>query len=111
VAGDEAAVPADQRCRLHDQEHLGQAWSIERTGERGEDGAVRVGKPGPFDLALQDQHLVAQGEDLGVAFIAGREQLSETVESEPGEGSERDHAGGTVQRLPEPGYVLGRPHR
>jgi hypothetical protein len=36
-----------------------------------------------FDLALQDEDLMAQREDLGIAFVAGHQQHGSTVDKVP----------------------------
>jgi len=56
-----------------------------------EDRPVRVGEAGPIDLALQHEDLMAQGEDLGVAFVAGREQPSEPADQKVTEGRDEVH--------------------
>ena len=66
VTGDETAMSAQYRRRLHDQQHLRQAAPVERLGEHRQDRPVGVGEPRPGDLALQHDELVAQREDLGI---------------------------------------------
>lgn len=39
-------------------------------GVDGEDRAVCLGELGPVDLALYDDHLVSESEDLGVTGVA-----------------------------------------
>lgn len=80
AAGDEAAMPPDDRGRLHDEEHVAQARPVDRSGQHGEDGSVRLGESRSVDLALQHEDLVAQGEDLGVAVVAGGEQPTEAAQ-------------------------------
>jgi hypothetical protein len=95
-AGDEPAVPSDHGCRSHDQEHLAESASVEHAGEGGEDRAIRVGESGPVDLALQDQDLLAQSEDLRVTLITGREQPPKAGAQQAGKGSEGNHGRRTV---------------
>ncbi len=59
VSGDEAAVPADHSCGLHDEEHLAEPSAVEDAREHGEDGPVRLGEGGTLDLALQHEDLMA----------------------------------------------------
>ena len=54
-----------------------------RTREHGQDGPVRRGEPRPLDLSLQDENLMAKGEDLGVTLVTGYQQQSETGDQEP----------------------------
>jgi len=96
VAGDEAAVPTNDGRGPDDQEHLGEPSTVQRSGDRGEDRAVRFGEPGSGDLTLQDQDLVAEGEDLGVTLIASREQPAEAGHNEPGHGGDEVHEQATV---------------
>lgn len=72
-------MPADDGGRLHDQEHLPQTGPVDHGRQHREDGAVRLGEDWSGDLALQDEDLVAQGEDLGVALVAGGEQPAEAA--------------------------------
>ncbi len=48
----------------------------------GEDGSVCRGESGTVDLSLKDVYLVAEGEDLRVAFVAGHHKQSETSDQE-----------------------------
>lgn len=50
---------------------------VEDGGEHSEDRPVRLSEDGVSYLALQDEDLVAQREDLGVALISGSEDLPE----------------------------------
>jgi len=77
VSGDETAVPADDRRGLHDEEHLAKAQAAEHPGQHREDCPVGLGELCSFDLALKNEQLVAQREDLGIALIARGEQPSE----------------------------------
>lgn len=90
VSGDETPVPADDRRRLHDQEHFGEAAAVDHGGEHREDRPVRLGELCSVDLTLQHQDPVTEGEDLGVAMITGSEEPSEPGENESCEGSEQD---------------------
>ena len=83
MAGDEVSVPADHGGRFHDQHHTGKPLPVERTREHGQDGPVRRGEPRPLDLSLQDENLMAKGEDLGVTLVTGCQQQSETGDQEP----------------------------
>jgi hypothetical protein len=52
--------------------------------ERGENGAVGPGHPGPRDLAAQYRCFVAQGEDPGVA-CGGRTAQQDEAAQQPAE--------------------------
>jgi hypothetical protein len=91
AAGDEAAVPADDGGRLHDQEHVAEPGPVERGGQHGEDGAVGLGECRSGDLALQHEDLVAQGEDLGVPLVTGGEQPSKAGHDQPGQSRHETH--------------------
>jgi hypothetical protein len=74
VAGDKAAVPADHRGGLHDQHHAVELLAVEGTRQHAQDRPVCRGEPRPLDLPLEDEDLMAEGEDLGVALVTGHEQ-------------------------------------
>jgi hypothetical protein len=78
----ETAVPANHCRRFHDQHHLVEAAPVERPREYGEYGPVGGGEPRPIDLSLQDQDLMAKGEDLCVTSITGHQQQPETGNQE-----------------------------
>jgi hypothetical protein len=91
VSGDESSVPAEHGRGIDYQEHLGEASTVQRAGDRGEDRAVGLGEPRSRDLALQDQDLMTQGEDLDVAFVARGEQPTDPMQYEAGEGGNQSH--------------------
>lgn len=93
-ARDEAAMPPNDGGRLHDEEHVAEARPVDDSGEHGEDGAVGLGEPRSGDLSLQDEDLVAQGEDLGVALVAGGEQPTEAAQHQTGDRGDEVHGGG-----------------
>ena len=47
---------------------------VEGLSEHGQDRPVCRSEPGMLDLALQDQDLMAKGEDLRVTLVTGHEQ-------------------------------------
>ena len=75
-------MPADHGCWLHNQHDLAQPRPCEHRREDGEDGPVRIGEPGPVDLSLEDEDLMAECEDLSVAFVSGRDQPSQPADHE-----------------------------
>lgn len=94
AAGDEAAVPPDDVGRLNDEEHVAEVGPVDRRGEHGEDGALGLVERRSGDLALQHEDLVTQGEDLGVAFVAGGEQPTEAAHDQPGQSRHETHGRG-----------------
>jgi hypothetical protein len=85
-AGDQPAVPAQQRLRL--DEEAGPAGSGQDAADRGEQGPVGRFQPGTRDLATQDRKLVAQHHDLqvlgGITAGCQREQLDGTTQGQVG---------------------------
>jgi hypothetical protein len=85
----------------------------EHAREHGEDRPVGLGELCSFDLALEDDELVAQREDFGVALITRGEHPSEPGQDEFRDGGERVHSSATVSgrwlKSPESwvGWVLG----
>jgi hypothetical protein len=59
-------VPAQQGARRDDQVEPAAAQVGEQPGKRGQDRAVSPGRPGYFDVALEQRDLVAQDQDFGV---------------------------------------------
>lgn len=64
--------------------------------QSGEDRAVGRSEPGPGDVSFQDEDLVAESQDLGVAFVAGGEQPAEPRHDQPDEGGKVLHGSTTV---------------
>lgn len=93
MAGDEAAMPPDDCLGPHNMEHVGEASTVQHAGEQREDRTIRVGELNSVDLALQHQDLMPEGEDLGIAFVTGREEPPEPGKGESCERSEQDHDG------------------
>ena len=58
VAGDEPAVPPQDRRGLHDQDHLSETVTIEHLRQRSENGSVLVIEGRPRHLPLQHQELM-----------------------------------------------------
>ena len=74
--------------------------TVHRRGENSEDRAVGVGELCSGDLALQNEDLVAQGEDLGVAGVAGGEQPPESGQNEASQSREQGHERRTLPTRP-----------
>jgi hypothetical protein len=66
AALDDVVVPAQQGARRDDQVELAAVPVGEQPGKRGQDRAVSPGRPGSFDVALEQRDLVAQDQDFGV---------------------------------------------
>lgn len=96
VAGDRSTVPTDHGCWLHDQEHVVQTAAGEHGRKHGEDCPIDFSEPRSSNLALQDQDLVAEGEDLGVTRIAGGEQPTQPGDQQSDERRKWIHRPATV---------------
>ena len=70
--------------------------------EQGEQCSIGVGEPRPADLALENEELVAEGEDLGVARVAGSEYPPETGEYKAHESRKEDQERKTLPASPTP---------
>lgn len=82
VSSDEVLMPTQNGRWLHDQHHLVESCPGEGCGQYCQDGPVGFGEPGTCDLALQNKDLVAQSENLSVAFVAGGDQPSQSREKQ-----------------------------
>ena len=78
MAGHEAPVSADHGGWFHDQHHGCESVPVEGMRDHGQDGPVGGRESGPVDLSLQNQDLMAKGEDLGVTFVTGHQEQPET---------------------------------
>ncbi|MFD0031469.1 hypothetical protein ACWGDS_43115 [Streptomyces sp. NPDC055059] len=75
---EQVAVPAQKRVGVYQQQEVPQLVHGEVVEQAGEDSAVGVGERGLADLALQDQQLVTQCEDLDVfVSVTHRQQAQE----------------------------------
>lgn len=101
VAGDESPVPAKHGGGLDDEEHLSKPAAVDGVGEHRQDAAVGVGEPRPLHLALQDHHLVPEGEDLGVATVTGHHEQPDTGDQETEEVGERTEHDGHRTEQPQ----------
>ena len=110
VAGDESAVPSQHGLGANDQERGALAGTVHRRGENSEDRPVGVGELRSADLALQHEDLVAEGEDLGVAGIAGGEHPPESGQNEASQSGEEGHERRTLSTGPtlETPEIAGR---
>ena len=91
VPGDESPVPAERGRWLHDQQHVGEAPTVEHRGEHRKDRAVGLGELGPAALAVEYHALVSESEDLSITGVAGREEPPKPCEDQSGEGIEQGH--------------------
>ncbi|MCQ4045637.1 hypothetical protein ACFOSC_00185 [Streptantibioticus rubrisoli] len=75
---EQVAVPAQKRVGVCEQQEVPQLFHGEVVEQAGEDSAVGVGERGLADLALKDQQLVSQREDLDVFVpVTHRQQAQE----------------------------------
>ncbi|NIY69255.1 hypothetical protein [Streptomyces malaysiensis] len=65
---EQVAMPAQDRVGADQEQKVPQSVFGEVVEQAGEDGAVYVGEGRLADLALQDQQLVPEYEDLDVLF-------------------------------------------
>ncbi len=100
MAGDESSMPAEHGGGLDDEEHLAEPAALDGLRQHREDGSVGLGQPWPLHLALEDQDLVPQGQDLGVAAIAGHRQQPDTGDEQPQNVGERaEHSGHRTEQV------------
>ncbi|MGW3683926.1 hypothetical protein [Streptomyces prasinus] len=71
---EQVAVPAQDRVRAYQQQEVVQFLSREVVEQAGEDHTVGVGERGLGNLALQDELLVPQGENLHVLLAVAHRQ-------------------------------------
>jgi len=92
--GDESAVPPNNGGGSDDEEHLGEPMTVDGLGQHGEDRSGGLAEPWTAELTLQDQHLMPQSEDLGIASIAGQHEKSDTGHQQADEVGEQTEHGG-----------------
>jgi hypothetical protein len=84
-------MPAQHGFGFDDQERGALTCLCHGRTEKAKDGAVGVGELWSVDLTLQDQELVAERKDLGVAGVARSEYPSASVENKSNQGREQGH--------------------
>jgi hypothetical protein len=93
---EQVTMPAQDRVRPYQQQELAQLLPREAVEQACEHHAIRVGEPGFADLALQDEELVAQGEDLDVLGTVAQGQEPQQREgvrhSEVGQAQQHDRS-------------------
>jgi hypothetical protein len=77
-----SSVPAKHCFGFDDQKRSVPTGTCHRGVEERKDRPIGVGEPWSADLTLENQDLVAEGEDFGVAGVAGGEDPSESAENE-----------------------------
>ena len=77
VVGDQASVPADHSGGLDDQHGAVEPPTVEGTRNHREDRPVSGCESWSLNLSLEDEDLMAEGEDLGVMSVAGHKQQPE----------------------------------
>jgi hypothetical protein len=71
---DQVAVPAQKHVRAYQQQELAQLPHREAVEQPSEHHAIGLGERGLADLALQDDELVAQRQDLDVLLLIAHGQ-------------------------------------
>jgi hypothetical protein len=93
---EQVAMPAHDRVGAYQEQELAQFAHREAMEQPGEDCAVGVGERGLADLALQDQQLVPQRQDLDVFVpVVHRQQAQDgdgVGHGEVGEAQQRDRS-------------------
>jgi hypothetical protein len=77
TALEQIAVPPQDRVRLHQQQQASQFVRRQAVKEAGEYGTVGGGKGGLADLALQNQQLMTEREDLDVLLESAHRQQAQ----------------------------------
>jgi len=82
MTADSSSVPSQDGFWFDDQKCSVATGSCHRGVEERKDCSVAVGELRPGDLTLENQDLVAEGKDFGVAGVACGEYPSESAENE-----------------------------
>jgi hypothetical protein len=82
MAGHEASVPADHGGGLDDQHHVSHPARAERTRQYGQECPVGWDESWSLGLPLEDEDLMAEGQDLCVTVVTGYKEQSETRDQE-----------------------------
>ena len=91
MSADSLSMPAQHGVWFDDQERVASACARHGSPEKAKDGSVDVGEVWAVDLALQDQDLVAQCEDLCVASVSCGEYPSESIENKSNQSGKEGH--------------------
>ena len=105
-APDEApgrTVPADDGLGFHEQYNVQE--TVEAAGQRPDEPAIEPAQTRAFDLAADDDELLAKEQVLGDQGCPGCEECQDEVEQEP---KERDHGSEGVPRRLAPGTAGNR---
>ena len=68
---------------LDDQQHRVEASPVKATGQQGENGSVGGSEARPINLSLQNEDLMAQRENLGVALVTTDQKQPEAGNQKP----------------------------
>jgi hypothetical protein len=101
MTADSLSVPSRHCFGFDDQKRGSRSSTIHRRVEHGEECSIGVGEPRPADLALENEELVAKGEDL-CARVTGSEYPPETGEYKAHEGRKKDQERKTLPASPTP---------
>jgi hypothetical protein len=96
-------MPADDGLGFHDEDGVHEA--VEAAGQRTDEPAIESAQARAFDLAADDDELLAKDQVLGDQGCAGRDEGQDDVEPEAKEG---DHGCDRVPRWSVSGTAGGR---
>ena len=91
VPADSLSMPSEHGVWFDDQKRVMSTCPSHCRPEKGEDSAVDVSELWSVDLALQDQELMSEGEDLCVTGVAGGEYPSEPVDNKANQSRKQGH--------------------
>jgi len=91
MTADCSSVPSKPRFGFDDQKRGVLAGACHRRVEEREGRPIGIGELWPSDLMVENQDLVAEGEDFGVAGVACGEELSEPAENEAHQWGKEGH--------------------
>ncbi len=95
-------MPSNDRFGFDDQKRSVSVGTCHGGVEEREDRPIGVGELWPSDLTLENQDLVAESEDFGVAGVACGEEPSESAENEVHQDRQEGHERGTLLASPPP---------
>ena len=110
MTADSSSVPSQDGFWFDDQKRSVPTGTCHRGVEERKDRPIGIGEPWSADLTLENQDLVAEGEDFGVAGEVGGEEPSEPDENYAYQSGKECHERGTLPTspLPETHGITGR---
>ena len=82
MTADSSSVPAQDGFWFDDQKRSVPTGTCHRGMEERKDRSIGIGESWPAYLTLENEDLVAEGEDFCVARVAGGKYPSESAENE-----------------------------